>query len=68
MRKNELSAWSLLVGAAFMGSIATAMIGGCNPPTASTVESTSEVATRSEAPAAAETSAADIPERPSEIV
>ncbi len=33
MRKNELSAWTLLLGASVLGSITTLSLGGCKPPT-----------------------------------
>lgn len=32
MRKNELSAWSLIFGATVLGSIASVTLGGCKPP------------------------------------
>ncbi|MCG8651577.1 MAG: serine/threonine protein kinase [Pirellulales bacterium] len=38
MRKNELSAWSLIVGATLMGTVATITLGGCKPPTYDNVD------------------------------
>ncbi len=38
MRKNELSAWTLLIGAAVVGSITMVSFGGCKPPTARNVD------------------------------
>lgn len=38
MRKNELSAWTLLVSAAVLGSITMVSFGGCKPPTAQNVD------------------------------
>ncbi len=48
MRKNELSAWSLLIGATLLGSIASVSLGGCKPPTARNVDvSTGDISTTS---------------------
>ncbi|MGI9472960.1 MAG: PQQ-binding-like beta-propeller repeat protein [Rubripirellula sp.] len=38
MRKNELSAWTLLVSAAVLGSITMVSFSGCKPPTAQNVD------------------------------
>ena len=38
MLKKELSAWTLMIGAAVLGSITTASISGCKPPAAPDVD------------------------------
>ncbi|QDT08659.1 PQQ-binding-like beta-propeller repeat protein [Stieleria marina] len=46
--KQELSAWSLVFGAAFLGSIATMAVSGCKPPASTNVNlSTNVTATAS---------------------
>ncbi len=38
MRKHEISAWTLMLGAALLGGVATVSFGGCKPPTAINVD------------------------------
>ena len=38
MRKQELSAWTLMIGAALLGSITTASLSGCKPPVSPNVD------------------------------
>lgn len=38
MRKNEISAWTMMLGAAMLGSFVTVSLGGCKPPTASNID------------------------------
>jgi len=38
MQKNELSAWTLLLCAAALGSIVTVSLGGCKPPASRNVD------------------------------
>ncbi len=54
MRKNELSAWTLMFGAVLLGSIASVTLGGCKPPTASNIDvSTGEITATSNQTASA---------------
>ena len=44
MRKQEISAWSMIVGACLLGSIAATTFSGCKPPTASSQTGATTVA------------------------
>ena len=42
MRKQELSAWTLMIAAALVGSVATATLSGCKPPAAPEVDTSTD--------------------------
>lgn len=61
MRKQELSASSMLLGATLLGSITTVLLGGCRPPASTNVDvSTTEISDADDAQSAAKSVAAAI--------